>query len=94
MLNVSGDKYLLNYVKNIYNEEFLKRVETAYVTDEEISEDFSNVFIQNKDDFINFLQKHQNDELTNDIIILYSDLDRYYINRDIFLMEYDKYVTN
>ncbi len=94
MLNVSGDKYLLNYVKNIYNEEFLKRVENAYVTDEEISEDFSNVFIQNKDDFISFLQKHQHDELTNDIIILYSDLDRYYINRDIFLMEYDKYVTN
>ena len=95
-LNVSGNLELFNYVKNIYNEEFLENINdsSVYVSDEAIAQDFVNVFNKNKEDFIEFLQKHKNDELTSNIIVLYSNLDRYYINREEFLMEYDKYVAN
>ena len=78
------------------NEEFLENINdsSVYVSDEAIAQDFVNVFNKNKEDFIEFLQKHKNDELTSNIIVLYSNLDRYYINREEFLMEYDKYVAN
>lgn len=53
---------------------------------------FNEVFLENRISFMQFLQEHKHDELTNDILILYSGLDRFFVNREVFLMEYNKYV--
>ncbi len=91
--NIMDNLELLNYVKNYYNEAFLQNIETVvYVNDEELMDSFSDVFMENRVDLMRFLQEHKYDELTNDVLILYSGLDRFFVNREVFLMEYNKYV--
>ena len=91
--NIIDNLELLNYVKNYYNEAFLQNVSTdIYVNDEELMDSFSDVFLENRISFMQFLQEHKHDELTNDVLILYSGLDRFFVNREVFLMEYNKYV--
>ena len=91
--NIMDNLELLNYVKNYYNEAFLQNIETVvYVNDEELMDSFSDVFLENRISFMQFLQEHKHDELTNDVLILYSGLDRFFVNREVFLMEYNKYV--
>ena len=91
--NIIDNLELLNYVKNYYNEAFLQNVSTdIYVNDEELMNSFNEVFLENRISFMQFLQEHKHDELTNDILILYSGLDRFFVNREVFLMEYNKYV--
>ena len=91
--NIMDNLELLNYVKNYYNEAFLQNIETVvYVNDEELMNSFNEVFLENRISFMQFLQEHKHDELTNDILILYSGLDRFFVNREVFLMEYNKYV--
>ena len=91
--NIMDNLELLNYVKNYYNESFLQNIETVvYVNDEELMDSFSDVFMENRVNLMRFLQEHKYDELTNDVLILYSGLDRFFVNREVFLMEYNKYV--
>ena len=91
--NIIDNLELLNYVKNYYNEAFLQNVSTdIYVNDEELMNSFNEVFLENRISFMQFLQEHKHDELTNDVLILYSGLDRFFVNREVFLMEYNKYV--
>lgn len=89
---------ILNYVKNFYNDSFLKNFGDTIGGDETIlGENFSTFVNANKKSFLKFLQEHKYDELTENIIILYSGLERFIINQSVlenFLMEYDVDVTN
>ncbi|MFR5857427.1 MAG: hypothetical protein ACLUFU_06430, partial [Bacilli bacterium] len=74
-------------------EEFLKNINNNTIFINSDIEYLDEIINENKDSFINFLEEHKNDKLTNDTLILYSGLDRYFINKDVFLLEYDKYVA-
>ena len=92
-LDIYNNLDILNSVSSLYNESFIDNLtnNSIYINDNEINLD--SILSENKDSFIKFLEEHKNDRLTNDTLILYSGLDRYFINKNIFLMEYDKYVT-
>ena len=92
-LDIYNNLDILNYIKEIYNEEFLKNINNNTIFINSDIEYLDEIINENKDSFINFLEEHKNDKLTNDTLILYSGLDRYFINKDVFLLEYDKYVA-
>lgn len=92
-LDIYNNLDILNYIKEIYNEEFLKNIHNNKIFINSDIEYLDEIINENKDSFINFLEEHKNDKLTNDTLILYSGLDRYFINKDVFLLEYDKYVA-
>ena len=92
-LDIYNNLDILNYIKEIYNEEFLKNINNNTIFINSDIKYLDEIINENKDSFINFLEEHKNDKLTNDTLILYSGLDRYFINKDVFLLEYDKYVA-
>ena len=91
--DVANDLELLNYVKNYLNDAFLENFDgDLWGNDERLPEGYSIILRQHKDELLQYLEEHKYDELTEDSVILYSNLDRYYINRNTmeeFLMEYD-----
>ena len=91
--DVANDLELLNYVKNYLNDAFLENFDgDLWGNDERLPEGYSIILRQHRDKLLQYLEEHKYDELTEDSVILYSNLDRYYINRNTmeeFLMEYD-----
>ncbi len=91
--DVANDLELLNYVKNYLNDAFLENFDgDLWGNDERLPEGYSIILRQHRDELLQYLEEHKYDELTEDSVILYSNLDRYYINRNTmeeFLMEYD-----
>ena len=91
--DVANDLELLNYVKNYLNNAFLENFDgDLWGIDARLPEGYSIILRQHREELLRYLEEHKYDELTEDSVILYSNADRYYINRNTmeeFLMEYD-----
>ena len=80
-IDVSSNEKILNYVKNSYNKSFIDNYDEFFINDNE-SIDIS-VLREYENEFIKFLNEHKYDELTEDYIILYSNLDKFYISKNL-----------
>ena len=88
MVNVEGNLELFNIVKNYYNASFLDNV-TGVIHVKGLENDPNIKLLDTKRKaLLDLLWKHKHGELTEDMIMLYSGLDRFYIDRDVFMNDF------
>ena len=91
--DIGNNINLLNYVKNYLNDAFINNFDgNIFGGDDKLPEGYSIIIRKHNKEFLKYLEEHKYDILTDDYIKLYSNLDRYYINRsslEEFLKEYD-----
>ncbi len=89
-----NDNLLLNHIKLSFNEHFIKNYnnEDIKIAGDNYEEE-NLVLSKNKESLLEFLKMHKNDEIDGEIVILYYETERYIINREDFITEYNTYTS-
>lgn len=88
-IEVGNNKEIFNLVKNYFNDSFLSNYEGVidHISNLEDGE-LLKIVRSFPTELSLFMQGHKHDELTGDVVILYSGGDRFYIDRDVFMNDF------